>query len=452
MPVFWCAVALGALLCPDAVAQSSQQRGFAQPSVANDAALANGHYYALVIGIDRYAPPMPTLATAVNDAIAMRSVLRDRFGFDVTLLTDRDATRSSILNSLNRFRNTLEDNDNLLIYYAGHGYSDQEADRAYWLPVDAESVESANRISADALTAAVRTLRSRHVLIISDSCYSGSLTRDPDLPSPSGGQTTFLSRMARSRSRTLMASGGDEPVSDSGTGGHSVFAYAVLSALEQTDQPIFTASDLFYGSVRQQVAGRSRQLPKYDIIRNSNHDNGDFVFMLKAVAAAPVEVQPAPAPETLRAATPVDTPETSRTAAPVDTPATTPAAPAADTVSQPQSAMDSLLAAANATEAVPQHARAITGKLTDQTGATISGARVVGISGGRYYQTVSDDTGHFRLNVDRADEVLKVVIYAPGFRFFAFYPVTKNTSRLDATLSIGSPSDTIEVRPKSAAH
>ena len=73
-----------------------------------------------------------------------------------------------------------------------------------------------------------------------------------------------------------MASGGDEPVSDGGANGHSVFANAVLHALASESQPMFTASDLFYGSVRQQVAGKSEQLPQYSIIRNSDHDEGDF--------------------------------------------------------------------------------------------------------------------------------------------------------------------------------
>ena len=124
-------------------------------------------------------------------------------------------------------------------------------------------------------------LPSRHVLIVSDSCYSGGLSRDADAPEHAGTQSAFIARMLKSRSRTLMASGGDEPVSDSGSNGHSVFAYAVLRALERDDQPVFTASDLFYGSIRQQVAGRSSQLPQYTIIRNSDHDEGDFVFMHK---------------------------------------------------------------------------------------------------------------------------------------------------------------------------
>jgi hypothetical protein len=88
--------------------------------------------------------------------------------------------------------------------------------------------------------------------------------------------------MAAGRSRTLMASGGDEPVSDKGTDGHSVFAYAILKALDTEASPVFTASDLFFTKVRQQVAGRSEQLPQYSIIRNSNHDDGDFVFVRAA--------------------------------------------------------------------------------------------------------------------------------------------------------------------------
>ena len=93
-----------------------------------------------------------------------------------------------------------------------------------------------------------------------------------------------------------MASGGDEPVSDSGTDGHSVFAYALLRALQQSSQSVFTASDLFYGSVRQQVAGKSDQLPQYSIIRNSSHDEGDFVFVKaeRPIAETPAVAKPIP--------------------------------------------------------------------------------------------------------------------------------------------------------------
>jgi TPR repeat protein/uncharacterized caspase-like protein len=275
----------------------SQRRGLDPVDQPQQAGATNGAYYALIIGIDNYRPPLATLKTAVDDARAIGTILHDRYGFQVTYLLDQNATRFNILDALARYRNRLGPNDNLLIYYAGHGFSDREAQKAYWLPVDADSGTSPNRIIADDLTTGVRVLPSRHVLIVSDSCYSGALSRDADAPVPSDGQAAFINRMLRSRSRTLMASGGDEPVADGGGNGHSVFAGAVLRALDREGQTMFTASDLFYGSVRQQVAGRSEQLPQYSIIRNSDHDEGDFVFSRiadRSVPPSPPRVVPAP--------------------------------------------------------------------------------------------------------------------------------------------------------------
>lgn len=293
------AVAFPALCCTSFQIHAQDQRGFDRPVNVAKTNYTNGNYYALVIGIDKYPPPMKELKTAVNDAKAIGNLLQDKYGFQVQFLLDQEATRFKILDALSNYRNTLRENDNLLIYYAGHGYSDRDAEKAYWLPADADSGTSPNRIIADDLTTGVRVLPSRDVLIVSDSCYSGGLSRDADEPEHAGAQSAFIARMLKSKSRTLMASGGDEPVSDSGSNGHSVFAYAVLRALERDDQPIFTASDLFYGSIRQQVAGRSSQLPQYTIIRNSDHDEGDFVFMRNGTSASgPAAANPSNTPLT----------------------------------------------------------------------------------------------------------------------------------------------------------
>ena len=171
-----------------------------------------GKYYAIVIGINNYRSPLSTLVTPVNDARAIAAVLTESYGFQVKLLLNQEATRVHILDAIIQFRDTLDENDSLLIYYAGHGYSDRASDKAYWLPFDADSVYSSNRIIADELTTDVRVQNARHVLIISDSCYSGGLSRDADSPTQSAGRTVFLNRMLKSRSRTLMASGGDEQI------------------------------------------------------------------------------------------------------------------------------------------------------------------------------------------------------------------------------------------------
>jgi uncharacterized protein len=286
------AAALALIAMRPVALKAQEQRGFAQ-SGASDGVAVNGNYYALVIGIDKYPAPLHQLKTAVNDAQSVGRLLHDRYGFQVQYLLDQNATRYNILNALGKLRAALHENDNLLIYYGGHGYFDHETDRTYWLPVDADSGTSPNTIMADDLTSLIRALPSRHVLIVSDSCYSGGLSRDADGPARTGSDPGLLNRELRSRSRTLMASGGNEPVSDSGANGHSVFANAILNALERTDEPMFTAIDLFYTSVRRQVAGKSAQLPEYSTIRNSNDEDGDFVFVRETISG------PARAPDPL---------------------------------------------------------------------------------------------------------------------------------------------------------
>jgi hypothetical protein len=182
----------------------------------------------------------------------------------------------------------------LLIYYAGHGHHDPDTDEAYWLPVDAQSDNNENWISADDITRDAKAIPSLHVLIISDSCYSGVLTRDADAAITPRERGAYLDKMLKSKSRTLMSSGGDEPVADGGAAGHSVFAGAVLDSLRQIEDNQFTAADLFQRFIQAGVAGRSGQVPQYSLIRNSDGGFGDFVFSRKADAAPPTPPVPIP--------------------------------------------------------------------------------------------------------------------------------------------------------------
>jgi len=93
-----------------------------------------GNYYALIIGNNNY-PQLTNLQSAESDAIAIDSVLRNKYGFKTELLLN--ATREDLLSALESLRKTLTRKDNLLIYYAGHGELDRNTQRGYWLPVDA---------------------------------------------------------------------------------------------------------------------------------------------------------------------------------------------------------------------------------------------------------------------------------------------------------------------------
>jgi formylglycine-generating enzyme required for sulfatase activity len=101
--------------------------------------------------------------------------------------------------------------------------------------------------------------------------------------------------MREGRSRILIASGGNEPVADSGANGHSVFANAMLRGLNGIESTEFTAAELFNRFILEQVAGRASQTPEYGVIRNSGHDSGDFVFS-KGNAIANNTAEPARPP------------------------------------------------------------------------------------------------------------------------------------------------------------
>lgn len=241
------------------------------------AAAGTARQYALVIGIDRYDDPrFPTLKTAVADASDIARVLHDRYGFDTTFLEDPD--RHDILTALDGYRRVLGDSSSLLIYYAGHGNYDAGTDRAYWLPRDAESLSTANWISADDITNDIRGMAARHVIVISDSCYSGGLTREAPVEVAATEHSRYVENAAQRKSRHLLSSGANEPVADGGANGHSVFAGALLTALDRIETAEFTASELFQNHVSVLVSGRSLQSPQYVPIRNSGHEGGDFVF------------------------------------------------------------------------------------------------------------------------------------------------------------------------------
>jgi TRAP-type mannitol/chloroaromatic compound transport system substrate-binding protein len=236
----------------------------------------SGVYCALIIGNNNYKY-LPKLKTAKKDAEEVALVLQKDYGFKTTLLLD--GTRNQILKAVNKSRKNLKRDDHLLIYYAGHGEFDTIAGKAYWLPVDAQSNDDTNWIIVDTITSNLKRIAAKHILVVADSCYSGTLTRRAitELGSISK-RDQYLKKMLKKSSRTLLASGGNEPVSDTGGAGHSIFAAAFIEGLNDIHMKQFTAEELFFKHIKERVAGNAEQVPEYNTIRNSGHDGGDFVF------------------------------------------------------------------------------------------------------------------------------------------------------------------------------
>ncbi|BCX88118.1 hypothetical protein MIN45_P0485 [Methylomarinovum tepidoasis] len=242
-----------------------------------------GRYYALIIGNNAYRH-LPVLDTPINDAKALARVLRTRYGFQTKVLLD--ATRYDILKALNEYRKILTEKDNLLIYYAGHGTLEKVTQRGFWLPVDAEMENTANWISNQDVTDLLRIMNAAHVMVIADSCYSGSLTRSSVARLEAGmspeKKAEWIKLMLKAKSRMALTSGGLSPVLDSGGGNHSVFAKALIQALERNDGVL--ESFRLYAQVSALVADAAReqdfhQVPEFAPIRHAGHEAGEFFFV-----------------------------------------------------------------------------------------------------------------------------------------------------------------------------
>ena len=82
-----------------------------------------GRYYAIVIGNQNYQS-IESLQTPKYDAARAARILADKYGFTVQILDDaNDITMLKTINDLNA---VLKPEDNVLIYYAGHGARLQE--------------------------------------------------------------------------------------------------------------------------------------------------------------------------------------------------------------------------------------------------------------------------------------------------------------------------------------
>ncbi len=242
-----------------------------------------GRYHALIIGNNDYTE-LPTLKTAINDAKAVESILRQRYGFKTTLL--QNANRHQIMTALNTIRNSLKENDNLLIYYAGHGERDKTSLAAYWLPTDAEIDNTANWISSDDITRYLNIIAARHILVVADSCYSGAMTgtaiaRLPD-GMPENKREKWLKFMATRKARTVLTSGGVAPVLDEGDGQHSIFARAFIDAL-QSNRGLVEDYDIFRSVSKQVRTSASRvgftQAPQYAPLQHAGHEGSPFFFV-----------------------------------------------------------------------------------------------------------------------------------------------------------------------------
>ncbi len=142
--------------------------------------------YALVIGVSKYNDSkIESLKHANKDAAAFAEFCASSSGLNIPadrlrILIDEEATYYNIVNGLDWLKNNAQRNDQVYIYFAGHGdMESEELQYGYLLAHDSRHMNYLGRsLSLDLLNKTAHTLtvnKKAKAFLITDACHSGKL-------------------------------------------------------------------------------------------------------------------------------------------------------------------------------------------------------------------------------------------------------------------------------------
>ncbi len=262
----------------------SSSRGISKVSIKTQGGDEVGLYdesHALVIGVSDYQKGWPRLNGVKEDVREVKKALEEN-GFKVKLVMDPE--RSVMEREIREFvvRHGRKEDNRLLFYYAGHGYSQKKGyggQMGYLVPRDAPSPNQdpvgfeLSAISMQNIETYARDISSKHALFVFDSCFAGSIfnvTRA--IP------RAIEIKTARPVRQFITSGSADQEVPDM-----SVFRIEFVRALkgegDLNKDGYLTASELGQHLEAKVVEYRgNQQTPQYGKLNDPILSQGDFVF------------------------------------------------------------------------------------------------------------------------------------------------------------------------------
>jgi hypothetical protein len=175
-------------------------------------------------------------------------------------------------------------NDNLLIFFAGHGIYDDVFKEGYVISRDSKSddVAKTSYLSHSNLRTMVNNIPCDHILLVMDVCFGG--TFDPLIASKSRAadmytevtNEEFIQRKKKYKTRLYLTSGGKEYVPDGRPGHHSPFARKFLESLRNYggNDGMLTINEII------QYIEKVEPQPRFGEF-GDNEPGSDFIFLVK---------------------------------------------------------------------------------------------------------------------------------------------------------------------------
>lgn len=220
-----------------------------------------------LIGINKYLKN-DHLLSCVKDCEDLKDVLIEKYNFEESKtysVYDERATSLNILTALKKYASKLDEEDNLIIYYSGHGELDDEEDMGYWVPYEATNFTQF--ISNRDIVGCIERIKCKHIFLISDSCFSNSLLTQ--------GKFKKSAVYFEKSSRWALTSAFNE-AKDADNETNTLFCEYILEYLNSTEREFRVSELIEY--VKSKYYTNQFQTPQGGPIAVAGHRGGEFVF------------------------------------------------------------------------------------------------------------------------------------------------------------------------------
>jgi uncharacterized caspase-like protein len=249
--------------------------------------------HALLIGVSHYTEGLDQLPSVTKDLQDLKKGL-DPYFQDVVIL------QSPTVDELEREIKTFllktynKPAERLFIYYSGHGFTDyNDASRqndgyitGSDTPVHKLGQPVANALSFADIDSWNRQTRAKHVLMVFDSCFSGSLFESKGSTEPPSPDFLAITKMLELSIRFYITAGrANQEVS-----ADSIFAKSLLNGLrgdaDRYHEGIFSAVELGTYLLHAVHGLNDRQTPQFASIAYESLSKGQFFFLTEPAVTA----------------------------------------------------------------------------------------------------------------------------------------------------------------------
>ena len=231
--------------------------------------------YILLIASQNYDDlSIPSLENPIPDAIKLKLILTNKYNFQPDhISTLFNPVKSDIRKAFLSLSENMQPEDNLIIFYAGHGIWVEKEKKGYWLLTEAVRNDPGTWLPNKEVLEMISSVPSRHTLLITDACFSGSVfkTRSIGKDAP-----VAVKEMNEKISRVAITSGNDTEVPD-----ESVFMKYLIKALSENKEQYLTAQKMFITQIIEAVMTETKTEPRYGTLELAGHIGGDFIFSKK---------------------------------------------------------------------------------------------------------------------------------------------------------------------------